>query len=130
MNQSRYFSRYMSCLYLYSAVFNDTSPQISCGFTSLDSYVQFLGNSIPLVGFEAQGNFTNRDDIDAFFAKVTETDAILEQMGQRCQETDGSFLKYMGTVRFVYFARPDAGSFFGALSDGCCERYGLSLRIN
>ena len=73
-------------------------PQLSCGFTSLESLEQFFGNSVVLNGIEARGNFTDQGDLDAFFAKVNETDAQLSAAGQRCLDTDGSFLKYMGTV--------------------------------
>ena len=73
-------------------------PQISCGFTTLDSRNQFLGNTVLSVGIEARGNFTDRDDVDSFFSKVNETDAKIVEMGQKCLESDGAFLKYMGTV--------------------------------
>lgn len=69
------------------------------------TYDSFLGNSTPLVGFEARGNFTDQDDIRDFFANVNATDAMLLRMGKRCLETDGSFLKYMGTVRQNWFYR-------------------------
>ena len=64
----------------------------------MDSVNQFLGNTILSVGIEARGNFTDKDDLDFFFSKVNETDAKFVQTGQRCLESDGAFLKYMGTV--------------------------------
>jgi hypothetical protein len=50
------------------------------------------------VGVEARGNFTDQDELDSFFSKVNETDAKILEMGQKCLEADGAFLKYMGTV--------------------------------
>ncbi|KAF8582474.1 alpha/beta-hydrolase [Ramaria rubella] len=80
---------------------NQSRPQISCGFTSQESMAQFFGDTIPFVGFEARGNFTDADDLNAFFSRVNETDAKIVQTGQRCLDTDGAFLKYMGTAAVV-----------------------------
>jgi hypothetical protein len=75
-------------------------PQISCGFTTLESYTNFFAGTIPQggTGIEARGNFTDPDDLAAFFNQVNATDAIFNKTGQACMESDGAFLKYMGTV--------------------------------
>lgn len=53
------------------------------------------------VGVEARGSFIDPEDVDNFFSKVNETDAKIVQTGQQCLQTDGSFLKFMGTVSFI-----------------------------
>ena len=105
-------------------------PQISCGFTTLDSFDQFLGNSVFGVGIEARGNFTDQDDLDSFFSKVNETDATIVEAGQKCLKSDGAFLKYMGTVSpspYIPFA---SSLIFPLLISGsCCTRHSFSFRF-
>ncbi|KAF8588805.1 hypothetical protein K439DRAFT_1613302 [Ramaria rubella] len=67
---------------------NQTRPQLSCGFTTLDSLEEFVGNTIPLI-------------LDSFFSQVNVTDATLSRIGEKCMESDGAFLKYMGTTAVV-----------------------------
>ena len=84
---------------------------------------QFLGNTVLWVGIEARGNFTDQDDLDSF-SKVNEADAKIVEMGQKCLESDGAFLKYMGTVS----SRPYIPSSFIhplSFSGSCCMRHGF-----
>jgi hypothetical protein len=74
-------------------------PQISCGFTSEDALSQFYNGTILANGIEARGNFTDQDDLNGFFASLNQTNTKLEEFGQKCMETNGAFLKYIGTVR-------------------------------
>ena len=81
-------------------------------------------------GIEARGNFTDQDDVDSFLSKVNETDAKMVELGQKCVESDGAFLKYMGTVSsrlYVLFTpsliRPLS------FSGSCCTRHGFSFRF-
>ncbi|KAF8586191.1 alpha/beta-hydrolase [Ramaria rubella] len=81
---------------------NGSTPQISCGFTTAESFAEFFGNSIgPVAGVEARGNFTDQDDIDSFFSMVNATDAKFVETGQKCLESDGDFLPFMGTTSVV-----------------------------
>lgn len=77
---------------------NLSTPTITCGFNSIDEVNSFF-HSVPLtIGVEAHGNFTDQNDIDNLYNQVNETDADLLAFGQKCNESDGAFLKFMGTV--------------------------------
>jgi hypothetical protein len=68
-----------------------------------------LANTVPRVGVEARGNFTNQLDLDAFFSMANSTDNTLVEFGKICVETDGTFLKYMGTVSLIIESRRGHG---------------------
>jgi hypothetical protein len=102
-------------------------PQISCGFTSDVELGQFWNSSIPGPVVEARGNFTDQGDLDAFFGGLNETDAKLVQFGQKCSDSDGAFLKYMGAVRHTDIYLSDLT--YVVDIGGRCARHGLSLRL-
>jgi hypothetical protein len=78
---------------------NLTAPSISCGFPTDDALDSFWNTTIPgLEGAEARGNFTDVGDLNSFYSRDAETEAVLKEFGERCVESDGAFLKYMGTV--------------------------------
>ena len=74
-------------------------------------------------------DFTDQDDLDSFFSKVNETDAKIVETGQKCMESDGAFLKYMGTVssrpyRFLVH------TLMCRFSGSCRARHGFSFRFH
>lgn len=77
------------------------SPRFTCGFKTQDEFTGFFNNTIINTGIEARGNFTDSGDLTHFYSTVDTTDAILKKIGQKCNDADGSFLKYMGTVRIL-----------------------------
>ena len=77
---------------------NLSTPTITCGFDSLDELQSFYNSTVLTVGVEAHGNFTDQGDIDNFYNQLDQTDADLVRIGQKCNDSDGAFLKYMGTV--------------------------------
>ena len=56
-------------------------------------------------GIEAKGNFTNQNEtspnVVAFLAQEPETDRIYYALGQKCWETNGDHLRYVGTAAVV-----------------------------
>lgn len=74
-------------------------------------------------------DFTDQDDLDSFFSKVNETDAKIVETGQKCMDSDGAFLKYMGTVssrpyRFLVH------TLMCRFSGSCRARHGFSFRFH
>ncbi|GJJ10350.1 hypothetical protein Clacol_004576 [Clathrus columnatus] len=80
---------------------NRSRPLITCGFTTADSFQEFLEDSVFLDGIEVRGNFTDEGDLDSFFSKVNKTDSLIVKMGQKCTKANGDFLPYMGTAATV-----------------------------
>ena len=78
-----------------------TRPRINCGFNTTSALDRVFANTVPGAGVEARDNFTNQVDLDNFFSMVNATDETVVQTGDMCVETNGAFLKYMGTVSLI-----------------------------
>ncbi|CAE6371345.1 unnamed protein product [Rhizoctonia solani] len=77
-----------------------TVPRAEC-FTTWTEENSFWEGTIPRAGLEARGNFTNQDDIDAFYKQVPEVDRLLEELGKRCIEYSKDTFQYIGTAAVV-----------------------------
>ncbi|KIJ31436.1 hypothetical protein M422DRAFT_36207 [Sphaerobolus stellatus SS14] len=77
--------------------FNQTVPNLTCGFESVQERQDFFNGTVINDGIEVRGNFTGKNDLESFFSTLTQTDAILERFGQKCAEGN-PFLKYLGTT--------------------------------
>lgn len=57
--------------------------------------------TIPRAGLEARGNFTDPDDLKAFYAQVPEVDKLLTELEQKCLEYSPDTFQYVGTAATV-----------------------------
>ena len=70
-------------------------------FADSDEETAFWNGTIASTGLEAKGNFTNQNDLTAFYSQADKLDAQLIELGYRCTKLSGDNLKYVGTAAVV-----------------------------
>ncbi|KAG8736012.1 hypothetical protein FRC10_009885 [Ceratobasidium sp. 414] len=77
-----------------------THPRADCFATGIEEST-FWEGTIPHGGLEAKGNFTDKADLDAFYAQVPEVDKLLVELGQKCLQYSPDTFQYVGTAAAV-----------------------------
>ncbi|CAE6403564.1 hypothetical protein ACGC1H_005348 [Rhizoctonia solani] len=75
-------------------------PRAECFKTGTEER-SFWEGTIPDAGLEARGNFTDQQDIDAFYTQVDEVDVLLKKLGQKCLDYSPDTWQYIGTAAAV-----------------------------
>lgn len=78
----------------------DTVPRAECFETRAEER-KFWQGTIPSVGIEARGNFTDQRDLDEFYSQVDEVDTLLKEYGQRCIAYSPDTFQYIGSAAAV-----------------------------
>ncbi|CAE6457439.1 unnamed protein product [Rhizoctonia solani] len=78
----------------------NTVPRAGC-FTDRIEEDLFWKGTVPRVGLEARGNFTNQDDINAFYKQTNKVDDLIEKLGKRCVAYSKDTFQYIGTAAAV-----------------------------
>ncbi|KAG8740786.1 hypothetical protein FRC10_003895 [Ceratobasidium sp. 414] len=77
-----------------------TVPRADCFATGTEENA-FWEGTIPRAGLEARGNFTEKRDLDEFYAQAPEVDQLLEELGQKCLAYSPDTFQYVGSAAAV-----------------------------
>ncbi|KAF8747369.1 MEROPS serine peptidase family S33, partial [Rhizoctonia solani] len=77
-----------------------TIPRAACFETPAEEDAFWKG-SIINAGPEVRGNFTSQTDLDAFYSKLDESDALLQRLGEKCIAYSPNTFQYIGTAATV-----------------------------
>ncbi|CAE6440248.1 unnamed protein product [Rhizoctonia solani] len=81
-----------------------TVPRTACFQTKAEELAFWNGSVIHTEsgsGPEVRGNFTSQTDLDAFYEKVDEADALLQRIGEQCIAYSPDTFQYVGTAATV-----------------------------
>jgi hypothetical protein len=75
-------------------------PSGGCFETGRQEF-DFWNNTIPYAGIEAKGNFTDPEDLKAFYDQVPQVDVLLKKIGEQCASFSPDTYPYVGTAAAV-----------------------------
>ncbi|KAG9096104.1 hypothetical protein FRC06_009047, partial [Ceratobasidium sp. 370] len=75
-------------------------PRADCFATGTEENA-FWEGTIPRAGLEARGNFTDKRDLDEFYAQVPEVDQLLKELGEKCLAYSPNTFQYVGSAAAV-----------------------------